>query len=88
MLTSQKAKKGIFFCSTLMKPHLEFCIQICNPQYKKDVEILEQIQRRTKRLSEGWRHFPMAEGHGLVQPEEKKVLGRPHCGLSVLKHSL
>lgn len=30
----------------LVRPHLDNCIQVLGPQHKKDVELLEQIQRR------------------------------------------
>jgi len=33
-------------CSTLMKPHLDSCIQVWSPQQRKDMELLEWVQRR------------------------------------------
>jgi len=35
-------------CSTLMRPHLECCIQLWSPQHRKDKDLLEWVQRRQK----------------------------------------
>jgi len=44
--TASRAAEVILpLCSVLVRPHLEYCIQMRRPQYRRDMDLLEHIRR-------------------------------------------
>jgi len=48
---ASSAKEVILsLCSALVRPHLECCIQMWSPQYRRDMDLLECIQRTATKM--------------------------------------
>ena len=48
-------------CSGLVRPHLESCIQLWSPQHRRDLDLLEQVQRRASKMIRAVEHLSCEE---------------------------
>jgi len=65
-ISCKKKKVILNLYKSLVRPHLEYCIQAWRPHLAKDVDILERVQRRATRMIEECKGRPYEERLGIT----------------------
>jgi hypothetical protein len=63
---------------SLVRPRLEYCVQAWSPYLKKDIDMIERVQKRATRLIEGYWDIcyeDRLERTGLISLEKRRVRG-------------
>ena len=57
-VTSRLRLQVLPLCSALVRPNVEYCVQVRGPQHWEDMELLERVQRRATKMVRGLEQLP------------------------------
>ncbi len=77
-ITYNKKSLIVLLYKAIVRPHLEYCIQAWNPHLRKDIDMLDKMQRRAIKLIPGLRDLRYEERLkecGLTTLETRRLKG-------------
>ena len=90
-MTSRSREVILPLYFALVRPHLEYCIQMWSPQYRRDMDLLECIQRRVTKMIQGMEYLSYKDRLrelGLFSLKKRRLWGDLRAAFQYLKRNM
>ena len=74
--------------TALMRPHLEYCVEMYSSQYRRNMDPIEHIQRKATKMTQGMENLSYKDRQrelGLYSLEKRGLQGDPRAAFQHLK---